>query len=492
MRRLASARVLVVGVGGVGSWCAEALVRTGVGSLTLVDDDLVAESNVNRQCPATANTVGLPKVAVMAKRLREINPEAEIIALVRRYPSLDLTGYDIVVDAIDSVDCKARLILDAFAAKVEIVSSMGAALRLDPTRIRVVRFDKVEGDGLAKALRNRFRQLGEWPGKFRCVCSSEPPRQALERGSLMPVTATFGMALAQEVIRYLSERPMRRVVLSLGSNLEPRRGYLEKALAAVATFPMTRILQTSEIEESEPVDVPLEFRDMKFLNQVVLLETLLGPLEFSRRMHRIEDDLGRVRTVRNGPRTIDVDLVDFDGIEMSTPELTLPHPRAFERAFVTQPWKAVIRKEMKSRRAAVPAAERTARSHDLCGKLLVLLGDARLVCCYEALKTELDLAEFVAACRERGREVVFPEETVIDGVRTFTVARANEVDLWICPGLAFTSRGERLGFGGGWYDRFLAGAKPEARAFGVAYGFQMCGILPQGNWDRLMTGIVTV
>ena len=241
MRRLASAHVLVVGVGGVGSWCAEALVRTGVGHVTLVDDDAVAESNVNRQCPATAKTVGRPKVEVMAERLSEINPVAEVKAVVGRYPqgsavgeglwTLDLRqrqnrGRVVVVDAIDSVDCKAQLILDAFAADVPIVSSMGAALRTDPTKVRVVRFDKVEGDGLAKALRNRFRKLGQWPGKFPCVCSVEPVpggrclvpgvavhgnrtieqsnNRTIPKGSLMPVTATFGMCLASEAIRILT------------------------------------------------------------------------------------------------------------------------------------------------------------------------------------------------------------------------------------------------------------------------------------------------
>ena len=243
MSRLRAARVLVVGVGGVGSWGAEALVRTGVGHVTLVDDDVVAESNLNRQCPATAKTIGRPKVEAMAERLREINPACEVIALNARYPieqsnnpnNRTIEQFSLVVDAIDSVDCKAELILGATEAGVSIVSSMGAALRLDPTKVKVSRFEKVEGDGLARALRQRFKRLGRFPAaKFVCVWSTEmvhgavpakavrrplPPcgadaNQAIEqsnnpnnrtipKGSLMPVTATFGMCLASEAIGIL-------------------------------------------------------------------------------------------------------------------------------------------------------------------------------------------------------------------------------------------------------------------------------------------------
>ena len=228
--RLKAARVLVVGVGGVGSWCAEALVRTGLGHITLVDDDVVAESNVNRQCPATAATVGRAKVEAMAERLRAINPDCEITALKERFTStvnLNLQPQpSLVVDAIDSVDCKAELILGAMEAGVPIVSSMGAALRLDPTKVKVTRFEKVEGDGLARALRQRFKKLGRFPSaKFSCVWSGEQPilntetqrhREGTEnsvpqclcvknKGSLMPVTATFGMCLASEAIKILTK-----------------------------------------------------------------------------------------------------------------------------------------------------------------------------------------------------------------------------------------------------------------------------------------------
>ena len=224
MARLAAAHVLVVGVGGVGSWCAEALVRTGLGRITLVDDDVVAESNVNRQCPATALTIGRPKVEAMAERLRAINPKCEVRGRFERFERFEgFEGFDLIVDAIDSVDCKAELILGATEAGVPLVSSMGAALRLDPTQVRVTRFEKVEGDGLARALRQRFKRIGRWPkGRFGCVWSGEAVRGALSseavrtplprsggrtipKGSLMPVTATFGMCLASEAIRILTK-----------------------------------------------------------------------------------------------------------------------------------------------------------------------------------------------------------------------------------------------------------------------------------------------
>ena len=220
MSRLADARVLVVGVGGVGSWCAEALVRTGLGHVTLVDDDVVAASNVNRQSAATAATVGRAKVEAMAERLREVNPAADVVAVNARYngeadscPLLKELPFHLVVDAIDSVDCKAALILAATEAGVPLVSSMGAALRLDPAKVKVTRFEKVEGDGLARALRQRFKKLRRFPAaRFSAVWSSEAPvaigtesQRHGSKGSLMPVTATFGMCLASEAIRILTK-----------------------------------------------------------------------------------------------------------------------------------------------------------------------------------------------------------------------------------------------------------------------------------------------
>ena len=125
-----------------------------------------------------------------------------------------------------------------------------------------------------------------------------------------------------------------RAVVSLGSNIEPRAEYLSRALEMLSAMPMTRLVAESPVEETEPVDVPQEFANLKFLNQVVVFETGLEPREFSRRMHAIEGALGRVRTVLNGPRTIDIDLIDFGGLHMDDPELTLPHPRALDRDFI--------------------------------------------------------------------------------------------------------------------------------------------------------------
>ena len=130
-----------------------------------------------------------------------------------------------------------------------------------------------------------------------------------------------------------------QAVVSLGSNIEPRADYLARALAALAALPGTRLERASEPEETEPVGVPPEYAHLRFLNQLAIFETELEVHEFSRRMHAIEDALGRKRTVRNGPRTIDLDLVDFGGRVLDEPDLVLPHPRARERAFVMDPWR---------------------------------------------------------------------------------------------------------------------------------------------------------
>ena len=129
-----------------------------------------------------------------------------------------------------------------------------------------------------------------------------------------------------------------RVILCLGSNIEPRMDYLNRAQEALCALPGTRFLASSGTDETEPVDVPAGFEEQRFLNRIVVVETELQPMDLSRLMHRIEDDLGRVRgAVRNIPRTIDIDMIDYEGVTMDDPELTLPHPRAKERGFVMEP-----------------------------------------------------------------------------------------------------------------------------------------------------------
>lgn len=213
---LARSRAAVFGVGGVGSWCAEMLVRAGVGGVLLVDDDTVVASNINRQLPATTRTIGRPKVEVMRERLLEINPAADIAARRERYTPetaevFHLEDFNVVVDAIDSVACKAALIRNALE-KTRLVSSMGAAGRIDPSRIRASPFSKVSGDGLARALRQRFKRDGATPPRdFLCVWSDEQcvnrgerrPDDGTANGSFAPVTAAFGINLASLAISLL-------------------------------------------------------------------------------------------------------------------------------------------------------------------------------------------------------------------------------------------------------------------------------------------------
>lgn len=179
MKCLQQKRVIVFGVGGVGSWCVESLVRSGVRHLTIVDSDRVCVTNINRQLMATTKTVGQVKVEALRERLLTINPAAEIVALQQIFSeetadSFGLADYDYIVDAIDSLKDKALLIQMACRTKARFFSSMGAALKSDPTRIQVAEFWKVKGDPLARALRRKFKQSGDFPRrKFQCVFSDE-------------------------------------------------------------------------------------------------------------------------------------------------------------------------------------------------------------------------------------------------------------------------------------------------------------------------------
>ncbi|MBD5189878.1 MAG: tRNA threonylcarbamoyladenosine dehydratase [Bacteroidales bacterium] len=223
MRKLGDVKVIVFGIGGVGSWCAEALVRSGVRKITLVDGDKVAVSNINRQLMATVETVGEVKVEAMKKHLLSVAPDAEIKILDKNFSAensaeFELDSYDYIIDAIDSLKDKAALIELATLTRARFFSSMGAALKMDPTRVRVAEFRNAIGCPLARALRNRFKKSGHFPRKkFKVVYSDEilpnlgaepegeksemDKRKAQINGSLMHITAIFGLTLAGLVIK---------------------------------------------------------------------------------------------------------------------------------------------------------------------------------------------------------------------------------------------------------------------------------------------------
>ncbi len=178
MTKLTQARVIIFGIGGVGSWCAESLIRTGIVNLTLVDSDRVCITNVNRQLQATSKTVGQVKTEALKNRLLEINPGANITTLQKiyckeNYQDFNLDQYDYIIDAIDSLSNKIHLIRTATKTKAVFISSMGAALKVDPTQIKVDTFWKVKGCPLARHIRKMLRKI-EMPAKdFLCVYSEE-------------------------------------------------------------------------------------------------------------------------------------------------------------------------------------------------------------------------------------------------------------------------------------------------------------------------------
>ncbi|MDR0825583.1 MAG: tRNA threonylcarbamoyladenosine dehydratase [Prevotella sp.] len=178
MDKIAATRVIIFGVGGVGSWCAESLVRSGIRQLTIVDSDRICVTNINRQLMATTKTVGQVKVDVLKERLIDINPKAEITAIQQIYSaetsdSFQLDTYDYILDAIDSLENKAHLIRTATRTGSKLFSSMGAALKMDPAKIQVAEFWKVKGCPLGAALRRKMKK-GEKPAKkFLCIYSEE-------------------------------------------------------------------------------------------------------------------------------------------------------------------------------------------------------------------------------------------------------------------------------------------------------------------------------
>ena len=202
---LKASSVLIVGVGGVGSYAAEAVARAGVGRITLMDGDIVQPSNLNRQLVALTSTLGRNKAEVMAERIRDINPEAEVTALARLYEeddALDLTEYDWIIDAIDSVNAKTALIKTAVEKDANIVSAMGAAGKFD-TQFKVADISKTSTCPLAKVMRKRLRETGI--EHLPVVYSEEKPvPRDGELGTLSYVPGSAGLCLAGYVIRSIA------------------------------------------------------------------------------------------------------------------------------------------------------------------------------------------------------------------------------------------------------------------------------------------------
>lgn len=214
---LQRASVLVVGVGGVGGYAAEMLARSGVGNLTLLDADNVAESNINRQLIATTVTVGQPKVILFAERFHDINPDAHINAIKDFLTPDNLDAifngstFDYVIDAIDTVAPKVALLEHCLRNKIPVVSSMGAGGRVDPTKVGYFDLWETREDGLAKAVRRKMKADG-FRHSLKVVASTEKPCshslievEALNKrtsyGTIATIPALFGIFLGNHVIR---------------------------------------------------------------------------------------------------------------------------------------------------------------------------------------------------------------------------------------------------------------------------------------------------
>lgn len=236
IRRLQGARIFLAGVGGVGGHCAEALVRSGIGAITLVDHDVVSSTNKNRQLIALDSNIGKSKVEELAKRLHDIHSHCEIVAVnAFLFPEEVMTmlqrqTYDFVVDCIDSVDCKVALLHAAVQQRIPVYSSCGAGGRMDPSQVLIGDLFETENDGLARACRTQLRKKGIGPGDIVVVYSKEkgipplPPqrqdaggRDRAMNGTISYMPPLFGLMLSAAVIRCIvdPERHQKQRLLVL-------------------------------------------------------------------------------------------------------------------------------------------------------------------------------------------------------------------------------------------------------------------------------------
>jgi tRNA A37 threonylcarbamoyladenosine dehydratase len=218
LEKLAKTSVLVFGAGGVGSWTAEALVRSGIGKIGIIDNDVICSSNVNRQIEATVLTIGQPKASALKKRLLEINPECEVTSYDELFcrenaDNFSIEKADYVIDAIDTLSHKLDLIETVCKTEATLFSSMGMALKTDPTQLRTASIWKTANCPLARLVRQGLKKRG-FSGDFTVVYSTEQPKRAAiqsteenepeqksPNGSIVTVTASAGLLLADLVLR---------------------------------------------------------------------------------------------------------------------------------------------------------------------------------------------------------------------------------------------------------------------------------------------------
>ncbi len=217
MEKLAQSHVAVFGLGGVGSWCAEALCRCGVGKLTLVDEDTVSESNLNRQLCATVSALFLPKAEVMARRLLDINPQLTVIPVCARYEEgsrerFFTEKFDYIADCIDLVSCKLDLIETALSRKIPIISSLGTGNKMDAEALRISDISQTMGCPFARVMRKELRSRGistlpvVWspePAMKPQGGGEPPPGRRSIPGSLVWVPASAGMLISSHIVKNL-------------------------------------------------------------------------------------------------------------------------------------------------------------------------------------------------------------------------------------------------------------------------------------------------
>lgn len=209
MQKLSGSRVAVFGVGGVGGYVAEALARSGVGALDLIDHDQVSLSNINRQIIALHSTIGEYKVDVMKSRIAEINPACQVLAqrcffLPETKDEFDFSDYDYVVDAVDTVTAKIQLILQAQKAEIPVISSMGAGNKLNPAEFEVADIYHTSVCPLARVMRRELKKRGV--EKLKVVYSKEEPKDCGGQrvpGSTAFVPSVAGLIIASEVVKDL-------------------------------------------------------------------------------------------------------------------------------------------------------------------------------------------------------------------------------------------------------------------------------------------------